>query len=428
VSTPGSLSAPQPPQPDAAALAAEAERLFSFAEAAALPTGGFGMLGRDGALDPGQAVHTWVTGRMVHVFSLASLLGRAGATDLVDTGLAALTRGGVLHDDAHGGWYAAVDRSGIDGAGTDTSKVAYATAFVVLAASSATVIGRPGAPDLLAEALDVVDRRFWDPGHGLVADEWDRTWTRQDPYRGVNANMHTVEALLSAADATGNAEWRHRAGRIVERVVHGFAQQAGWRLPEHYDLDWRPLPDYNTDERAHPFRPYGVTPGHLLEWARLCLHLRAALERDAAAGRGQGAPQWVLPSAQALFDTAVADGWAADGSDGFVYTTDFDGSPVVTARMHWVLTEAIGAASALYQVTGEQRYADRYAQWWAHARERFIDLEGGNWHHELDPQGNPSFGTWAGKPDVYHAVQATLVPRLPLAPMVSAALREATAT
>jgi mannose/cellobiose epimerase-like protein (N-acyl-D-glucosamine 2-epimerase family) len=47
--------------------------------------------------------------------------------------------------------------------------------------------------------------------------------------------------------------------------------------------------EYNRDEPAHPFRPYGATVGHWLEWARLALHLRAAL--------GSAAPQWLLDDA-----------------------------------------------------------------------------------------------------------------------------------
>ena len=105
-----------------------------------------------------------------------------------------------------------------------------------------------------------------------------------------------------------------RALRTTEALIHGFARRHGWRLPEHYDEDWQPLPEYNSDDRAHAFRPYGVTPGHLLEWSRLCLHLRAAL--------AEAAPDWLLTDARALFDTAVRDGWAVDGADGFVYTID----------------------------------------------------------------------------------------------------------
>ena len=46
--------------------------------------------------------------------------------------------------------------------------------------------------------------------------------------------------------------------------------------------------------------------------------------------------------------------------------------------MHWVLTEAIGAAAALYQVTGEATYAEDHQRWWRFAEEHFIDLERGS--------------------------------------------------
>ena len=36
----------------------------------------------------------------------------------------------------------------------------------------------------------------------------------------------------------------------------------------------------------------------------------------------------------------------------------------------------------------------------------------------------PSGTVWTGKPDIYHAFQATLVPRLPLTPTLAGALRD----
>ncbi|MEK1840907.1 MAG: sugar isomerase, partial [Pseudomonas sp.] len=44
--------------------------------------------------------------------------------------------------------------------------------------------------------------------------------------------------------------------------------------------------------------------------------------------------------------------------------------------------------------------------------------------HELDPQNRPSADIWAGKPDLYHAWQAVLIPRLPLAPSMATALAQ----
>ena len=34
----------------------------------------------------------------------------------------------------------------------------------------------------------------------------------------------------------------------------------------------------------------------------------------------------------------------------------------------------------------------------------------------------PGSRTWEGKPDTYHALQATLIPRMPLAPALAAGL------
>ena len=45
-------------------------------------------------------------------------------------------------------------------------------------------------------------------------------------------------------------------------------------------------------------------------------------------------------------------------------------------------------------------------------REYFVDETRGSWRHELDPRNRPSSHVWEGKPDVYHAYQAMLLPRL----------------
>ncbi len=395
-------------------LEAEGDRLLNFGRAATHPEGGFAWLGDDGVAELDRPVELWITCRMTHVYALAHLRGSgADAADLAAHGVAALR--GRFHDDVNGGWYARVDRDGP----VTRGKTAYEHAFVVLAGASATAAGVAGGRDLLADALDVLLERFWDDEHGMVVEEWDEAFATLDGYRGVNANMHTVEALLSAADVLDSADLRARAGRIVERVVHGLARGNEWRIPEHFDDTWTPIPDYNIDEPAHPFRPYGATIGHWLEWARLTLHLRAGL--------GDAAPAWMLDDAVALFDASVREGWAVDGADGFVYTVDWSGRPVVRARMHWVAAEAVATAAALHAAikhpSAAAQYAQRYAQWWEYVATYLIDTERGSWRHELSPANEPSSLTWSGKPDLYHAYQATLIPRLPLSPTLAAALR-----
>jgi len=392
-------------------LEAEADRLLEFSRRSRHPSGGFAWLDVAGRPQLDRPVELWITCRMTHVFSLGHLMGRPGCGPLADHGVEALT--GRFRDADNGGWYAGVDASG---APTTRDKTAYEHAFVVLAAASATCAGRPGGRELLDEALGVMLDRFWDDEHGMVVEQWDERFEKLDGYRGVNANMHTVEAFLAAADATGDRSLLDRALRILTRVVHELGPAHEWRLPEHFDESWVPVLDYNADTPAHPFRPFGATIGHWLEWARLALHLRDAL--------GESAPGWLLDDATALFDASVREGWAVDGADGFVYTVDWDGRPVVRERMHWVAAEATATAAALYAATGDPAYVTWYTTWWDHLAEVFVDRELGSWRHELDAQNQPSGVVWNGKPDTYHAFQATLIPRLPLTPTLAAALRD----
>jgi len=371
----------------------EARRLLDFAVASRHPGGGFGWLDDGGRLDESRPVQTWVTSRMTYVFALAHLRGDDDAAALVDHGVTALRT--LLHDDEHGGWLASDPRVEVI-----DEKRAYDHAFVVLAAATATVAGRPGAAELLADALRVVEQRFWEEEAGLCLDVWDRGWSAQEPYRGANANMHMTEAFLAASEATGDVIWRDRALGIAERLVHGEARRNVWRLPEHFDAGWRVVLEYNHDDPAHPFRPYGATVGHWFEWARLLGHLHLAVPNP---------PAWLLADARSLFEAGALEGWAVDGADGIVYTVGFDGAPVVRERMHWVVTEAIGAAALLGGVTPDPVLHEWQRTWWQYAVRYLIDDVGGSWHHELDPTNVPGRTVWQGKPDVYHAYQAVLL-------------------
>jgi sulfoquinovose isomerase len=391
-------------------LTAETERLLAFAERSVHPDGGFAWLDVAGQPRLTAPVETWITCRMTHVYALGHLLGRPGSAALAAHGVAALR--GRLHDAEEGGWFASV---GPDGP-VATDKRAYDQAFVILAASSASLAGIEGGDVLLSDALEVCEARFWRPDDELVVDVWDRTWSDAEAYRGANANMHMVEAWLAAADVTSDETWLLRALGAADQIVNHQARAHGWTVPEHYDSAWRTRPDYNADDRAHAFRPYGLTLGHSFEWARLCLHLHASL--------GDKAPAWLTEAAVGLFAEAVRLGWSIDGAPGFVYTVDWAGRPVINDRLHWVVCEAIAASAALHAVTGADEYETHYRSWWDDAAMRFIDREQGSWWHGLAPDGTPSTQVWDGKPDVYHAVQATLLPRLPLAPSLARGLHD----
>ena len=383
------------------------QTLLEFGRRFPSPGGGSYYLGDDGAPWPEKGRETWITSRMAHVYSIGSMLGDAQAGPLADAAVRGLR--GELHDSVHGGWYAGLNQDG----SVMPTKQCYAHAFVILAASSALLAGRPGAKELLDDALAVYDLRFWDESEGLSRDTWDTDFAVLDPYRGLNANMHSVEAFLAVADATGAEQYRARAGRIIRRVL-GWAGENSWRIPEHFSSDWVPQPELNRDRPDDPFKPYGATPGHGIEWARLITQWALSADKEKAAP--------FIEAAEHLYTTAVGDAWNADGAPGLVYTTDWTGQPVVHDRMHWTLAEAINTAAVLYRVTGEAQYAADYAEFMKYLDETVLDHENGSWFHQLDRNNQVAGTVWPGKPDLYHALQACLIPYY--APEVSIALAE----
>lgn len=350
-------------------------------------------------------METYVTARMTHVHALAYLRGVPGSWRMVDIGVHGLLH--VLRDTVHGGWFNAVDSEGVP----RTDKTAYDHAFVALAAASASAAGHPDGAALLEAVTEILNERFWDDTMAIYRESFSRDWSLEEAYRGANSNMHLVESGLAMADVNGDDEWRNRSLRIAERLINDQARGDGWRICEHFTEGWVPAREYNRDHPNHPFRPYGTTVGHWFEWSRLLLNLRASLVEP---------PAWLAEGARHLFDAGVSTAWACDGLPGFPYTLDWDDQPVNRSRMHWVIAEAIGAAAALMMVTGESVFEGWYRAFWDHAAAVFIDLDEGSWRHEVPVTG--SVGTWSGKPDLYHSVQATLIPQLLLAPSLATQL------
>lgn len=386
----------------------EALRLLGWARGAAHPAGGFGWRSATGELILDRGRPLWVNCRMVHCLALGQLAGLSSDHDLLADGIAVLDSS--FRDRDYGGWYANADEP------ENGVKETYGHAFVILASATATIAEVPGARDLLDDALDTTLTRLWDPSTDMPVDSTDRTFAAVDAYRGGNSSMHLVEALLAASDATGSTEYLERAHRIAQ-VLLPKAKAIGWRMPEHYDSAWQVDHDYNRDRPSDPFRPYGVTPGHGLEWARLLLLLDGLMDHT----DGQ-----LSIAAEGLARTAIDDAWDTE-IGGFAYTTDFDGVPVVRERFHWVPCEAIGACWALWRTTGDPYWAACYSAVWAWTQELLIDpAHPGGWRHELSATNDRVATTWPDRPDVYHALQAVLCPPLDPTPGLALSLARRT--
>ncbi|MBR1920113.1 MAG: AGE family epimerase/isomerase [Spirochaetales bacterium] len=372
--------------------------ILSFGHRFPSPGGGSYYLGDDGTPWKERPRETWITSRMAHVYSIGTFLGHEGSEELADAALKGLT--GELHDKEHGGWYAGLRADGT----VLPTKQCYAHAFVILAATSGVLANRPAAPALLASALETYDRFFWNEEEGLSCDTWNTEFTECDSYRGLNANMHTVEAFLAVADVTGDEKYRIRAGRII-RTVRRWAEENNYRIPEHYSDRWIPDLECNKDHPDDPFKPYDATPGHGIEWSRLILQWTlSTYSRESAEAKD------FIQYAEKLFNRAISDAWKRNGRPGIAYTTDWDGKPVVTDRMHWTLAEAINTSASLFRITGKSEYAELYSEFMEYLDSKVLDHVNGSWFHQLDEDNNVIGTVWPGKSDLYHAFQATLIP------------------
>jgi N-acyl-D-glucosamine 2-epimerase len=376
--------------------------LLDFHRASADGPGGYRMLGLDGRPLHGadEAFELFQSTRLVHCFSLATALGCPGFHDAVDQGMRFLWNG---HRDARNGgyvWSATTEGPVV------ADKLAYGHCHVLLAAASAKRIGHPDADRLLADVATVIEERFWEASPGAMREEFSADWSQEMPYRGANANMHTLEGLMAAYDATGERIFLDKALSIAALLADDKARACGWRMPEHFTPGWEIDRTYSGNPM---FRPAGTTPGHALEWARLLIQLRH-LEGKASA--------WMAEAARGLFANAVRDGWDHERG-GFFYTLDWDDRPLQRLRLWWPNTEGIGAAAVLWHLDGDPLYAEWYERIWDFVAARFIDHDNGGWFAEIDEAGRPSAEIFAGKPDLYHSFQACVNSLLPAGAFLS---------
>jgi mannose/cellobiose epimerase-like protein (N-acyl-D-glucosamine 2-epimerase family) len=236
--------------------------------------------------------------------------------------------------------------------------------------------------------------------HGAVAEEFSRDWQPISRYRGQNSNMHLTEALMAAFEATGDAAYLAMAERIATLLIKTHAAANQWHLPEHFDDSWHVDRDYSGGDI---FRPHGTTPGHWLEWTRLLLQLWEL---------GGRRLDWPVDAAKALFARAASEGWNTE-SGGFHYTLDWSGKPQLRNRLWWPCAEGIGAAAFLNTIDGSPEYEDWYRRIWDFVANNFIDLENGGWRPEAADPSSTTTKLFEGKSDLYHALQACLIPLLP---------------
>ena len=383
------MAYPQFEQP--AFLEQHIESILAFYEPSVFdPAGGFFQHFRDdGSIYDASTRHLVSSTRFVFNYVNAfQQTGKPHYRDWAAHGFAYLRSD---HRQANGAYIWQRGAQGIE----DGRAMAYGHAFVMLAAAYAARLDIAEAADTIDEIWDFMERYFWQAEHHAYADERNADLSTLDSYRGQNANMHSVEALIAAYETTKAPHFLTRAEEIATQFCQRLAAAADGQIWEHYTEDWQHDWTYNIDKPDDLFKPWGFQPGHQVEWAKLLLQLDGLAPKD-----------WYLPTAQNLFDTAMAKGWDPQYG-GLVYGYAPDGQFADAHKYFWVQAEAIAAAWRLWQRTNDAAYQEAYHRLWRYAWDHLIDHKYGAWYRIVSQEGKwiEPWKSPAGKVD-YHTMGA----------------------
>lgn len=244
-------------------------------------------------------------------------------------------------------------------------------AFVLLAHAQALMAGIEDARLGLHETFGLLEQHFWEPAHGLYADEADAGW-KLAPYRGQHAKLRACQAMLAAFEATGEGRFLDRAETLARSVTQRLAALTHGLLWEHYRLDW----SIDRDDHGHD-RRRGFHTGHHAAWATLLLTLDRHRPGD-----------WLLPRARELYAAATQHSW--DAKHGGLFSGFGPDRALVDHDKHAsVQAAALAAAAWLAARTGEGGYWDWYDRVWDHGWAHFVDHPHGDWHRRLSPDNRP---------------------------------------
>ena len=354
------------------------------------PAGGFFHYFRDDG-SVYDASHRHLVSSTRFVFNYAMAAREFGNSEYIDCARHGLSYLREVHRNPQTGGYAWTIR---DGKPEDRTNHCYGVAFVLLAYSTALKAGIEEARPWIAETWDLLEKHFWEPGANLYKDEADEHFVF-GPYRGQNANMHMTEAMIAAYEATGEARYLERALLLARRMTVEQAAKADGLVWEHYTQDWEVDWDYNRDNPKHLFRPWGYQPGHQTEWAKLLLTMHGYAGQD-----------WLVPTAQKLFDRAVAASLDNEFG-GLAYGFAPDGTVCDDDKYFWVQAESLAAAARLAHATGDAKYWQWYDKLWSYSWQHLVDHRYGAWFRILtrDNRSYSNEKSPAGKTD-YHTMGA----------------------
>ena len=417
-------------------LSAQLQALIAEAKVSTTPSG-FSE-GPDGA-EPSERDQFTLSARMLHAFSLGTLLGLPGSRRYADHATKTLRR--VIHDHLqklpeatatddpetiNSDEYKAEVRSGEIDYQLDN-------ALLISASAAAAVANRPSAHELLLDALHEQERRWLAP-NGLVYGAIASGSTQHKaPIISLGTLASTTEAYLAAAEATADPVWIDRAESITRAVVQ-MGSEASWRVGEYIDIEELSPVVQTEADWSKKWEHWSATPvlegvqiGSLLRWSRLCIQVRAALR-----SLGRKSDDALLEAGQDFFERARVDGWRKKGYAGFVTSVGFEHheAEILDDRhFMWVACEGVCAAVSLARALRDDGASEGEVEHYEHCYRSWLDfindeliVQPGQWLHALSFDNERIEDSRPRSGDIAWAIQCVLVGRVPMWPPFASAI------
>jgi mannobiose 2-epimerase len=301
-----------------------------------------------------------------------------------------------LRDEEEGGYYWEVER---DGTVTKPNKHMYGQSFVLYALSEYyRATGDEDAHEYAVELFETFEREAYDQQWGGYVEYFEPDWTpitsggtyldniepdwspkedvdaELDPTtKLMNTHLHLMEAFTTFYEATGHDRGGKRLSELLTINTNTVVRKRLGACTDKYTPDWQPRLD---DEN---FRV--VSYGHDIENVWLTMDAAAAL----------GVPlSYYRDLYETLWDYTLEYGYD-EAHGGLYFYGPFEEPATSRIKAWWVQAETITSALRMYELTGEEAYAEAFADTYEFIDEYHMDREAGEWHSgitdDLDPVG-----------------------------------------
>ncbi len=307
------------------ALEKETYRLIEWFKQEAIPfwtrvsidpvTGGsYERLLASGEVDRDVNIRVRVQARQAYVYSVAASLGWCDEGEKIANGLLAYVQKNAAHPTANAGFTHLMDS---EFNVIDVKQDLYDHAFFLLAfAWQHRAFGDKGALLEAEKLMAHLDDSLGDPNGGWLEGDYTYDHRRQNPH------MHLFEAFMALFEATDDACWLARAGKIFTLFETRFYDPREGIIVEFFTVNW---------QVAEGAAGAVVEPGHMFEWVWLLDWYSRLTGRPVAHYTGS------------LYRKAVLLGYKQD--IGLVYdSVTADGTALKPTMRCWGLTEFIKAS------------------------------------------------------------------------------------